>query len=192
MSKEKDDDIKILEETVSELESIYPQTYKTSNTKDDFIDNLLLDVEAYIFEEPDLLNDLQKKFLIYYEATNRNLRATIKKFKITMNTFNNWRMFEPAFEKEIDKLDKLELSDVESILMHKILEQKDTASMIFYLKSKGKKNGWSEKFTIDEIDLEIERKKMELELLKEKVELVRQAKESHDYTFNFDILKPEE
>lgn len=119
----------------------------------------------------------RKNFIEAFKKTFGNISLTCKKMQIEVKTYYNWREKFPDFKEECDRIREHEVLDVvESKLMQKIIEG-DTTSIIFFLKTRGKKRGYSERFeltgangkdliderTEDEIKAEIEKIQKECE-----------------------------
>ena len=63
-------------------------------------------------------------------------------------TFYKWCKEDPEFKDQVDDIDNMALDFAESQL-HKQIRENNTAATIFFLKTKGKKRGYTEKTTIE-------------------------------------------
>lgn len=95
-----------------------------------------------------LTNEFVKKVADVYAKKMCNTSSTALAFNVNRNTIYNWR-------NSSKKLDEL-MSDAEEALLDfaesKLLEfinDGDVASLIFLLKTKGKKRGYSEKMEVE-------------------------------------------
>ena len=63
---------------------------------------------------------------------------------MTRQSYYNWMENDPAFAEEVEAIRQEQIDTVESALLNKI-EGGDTTAVIFYLKTKGKERGYSER-----------------------------------------------
>lgn len=91
-----------------------------------------------------------ERFASAFQATFGNITQACIAADISMATYYKWRQEYPDFRELLDgmQIDELFVDWVESKLVSKI-RAGDTASIIFALKTKGRKRGWEEKLTID-------------------------------------------
>ena len=79
-----------------------------------------------------------------------------KSVEVGRSTFYKWLNEDEAFKKAVDDIENIALDEVESELFKQIKGGNTTAT-IFYLKTKGKKRGYTERNEIevikDEVDL---------------------------------------
>jgi len=98
----------------------------------------------------------KEEFLKYYEQFNCNIRATCKKIGIDRTTFYKWRKRDKKFDMMVKEIEEGVIDFVESALIEKI-NQKDLGAIIFFLKTKGKHRGWSEKENSVNVNIESKR-----------------------------------
>lgn len=91
-----------------------------------------------------------ERFMAAYQATFGNVSQACIAADISLSTYYAWRQSYPEFKEMIDgmKVEDVFVDWVESKLVSKI-KAGDTASIIFALKTKGRKRGWEEKVTVD-------------------------------------------
>lgn len=82
--------------------------------------------------------------------------------KIHRSTYYEWLKSDPEFAQAVEAVNDRQIDLVESKLLERIKEG-DTTATIFYLKTKGKKRGWSEKLEIEAKISPFERLMMETE-----------------------------
>ena len=63
---------------------------------------------------------------------------------MTRQSYYNWMENDLAFAEEVEAIRQEQIDTVESALLNKI-EDGDTTAVIFYLKTKGKERGYSER-----------------------------------------------
>jgi hypothetical protein len=93
--------------------------------------------------------DTHKKAMI--EALNKSLgvvTVACKEVGISRQTHYEWYKEDEAYRKSVDDVADVALDFAESML-HKQIQDKDTAATIFYLKTKGKKRGYIERQEIE-------------------------------------------
>jgi len=71
-----------------------------------------------------------------------------KKVGISRETHYRWYNSDKKYKEAVDDLSDVTLDFAESML-HKQMQEKDTAATIFYLKCRGKKRGYVERSEID-------------------------------------------
>lgn len=90
------------------------------------------------------MSDKKEKFLVAL-AKHRGIVATAcEASDVQRSEYYTWRDTDPAFRRRADEVIEMQVDFVESKLLRKI-EDGDTTAIIFYLKTKGKKRGYSEK-----------------------------------------------
>lgn len=95
-------------------------------------------------------NDKKKEALI--QALEQNLGIVTnacRSVKISRETFYQWCKKDAIFKSKVDSINDIVIDFVETNFYRKIRDEQDTAAMIFFLKSKGKKRGWNEKSHIE-------------------------------------------
>lgn len=85
----------------------------------------------------------KKKFIEAYEQAMCNITSACKVAGISRETYYNWRERDRDFEKKLIYAEESVLDFAETMLVKNIREGKET-SLIFYLKTKGKKRGYIE------------------------------------------------
>jgi len=93
---------------------------------------------------------LKKEILETLEETYGIISTACTKAKISRRTFYNYISRDKTFAEQIHEIRERNIDVVEDKLFQKILNG-DTASIIFYLKCKGKHRGWSEKQQVEHI-----------------------------------------
>ena len=94
--------------------------------------------------QPDT-SDTKKKAWI--QAMEKNLgivTQTAKAVGIHRSTYYEWRKQDPDFAERCDEVQNIALDFVEGKLLKRIQDE-DTASILFYLKTKGKHRGYVER-----------------------------------------------
>ena len=92
--------------------------------------------------------DLATLFNEVFEIKGGNIDASCKAFGISRQTFYNWKSDDEKFAKRISDVQEGLIDFVESKLMENIKDN-DTTSTIFYLKTKGKSRGYTERQEIE-------------------------------------------
>ena len=90
-------------------------------------------------------SDTKKKAWI--QAMEKNLgivTQTAKAVGIHRSTYYEWRKQDPDFAERCDEVQNIALDFVEGKLLKRIQDE-DTASILFYLKTKGKHRGYVER-----------------------------------------------
>jgi hypothetical protein len=93
----------------------------------------------------------QKKYNEIVEALKNNLgniTLACKAVRLNRTSFYEWYNEDPEFKKMVDGVDDFTLDFVENQLLKKIKEG-DRASILFYMKYKGRKRGYTESITTD-------------------------------------------
>lgn len=99
------------------------------------------------------LSDKQKEFLEVFPKTFFNITRTCKLILVGRKTFYRWKKESKVFRDELESVREGIYDDVESVLFHKIFVDRDTTSLIFFMKTKMKHRGYSEKLDI-KVDLQ--------------------------------------
>jgi hypothetical protein len=96
--------------------------------------------------------DVQKKAML--EALKKSLGIVAhacESVGIARKTHYEWLDSDPAYRAAVDDIGELQVDFVESALMKRIKEG-DTTGIIFYMKTKGRKRGYSERI-INEVQI---------------------------------------
>ena len=83
---------------------------------------------------------------IFLEALKKNLfvvTAACEQTGIGRTTYYDWMREDPEFRKKVEEVGEIQIDFVETQLLKKIKEG-DGQSIIFYLKTKGRKKGYVE------------------------------------------------
>lgn len=86
----------------------------------------------------------KKEFIKAYMLSRGIISAACMQISISRDTFYRWIKEDDAFRREVEGIDIMQQEFVESKLLAKI-DAGDTTAIIFYLKTKGKNLGYSEK-----------------------------------------------
>lgn len=89
----------------------------------------------------------KKAFLVAFEKNYGIITRTCKEVGITRETFYKWKKEDPAFAQAIEEQDEKTTDFVESQL-HKKIEEGSERSILFYMKYKGRKRGYTESLDI--------------------------------------------
>ena len=93
-------------------------------------------------------NEHKKKALIEaLEASLGVVSSACRAAEVGRTTYYLWRKEDPEFAKTCDEIENIALDFVESQLFKQI-KNENTAATIFYLKTKGKNRGYSERTEI--------------------------------------------
>jgi len=115
------------------------------------------------------------------EETSGIIAFACKKAKVSRMTFYRWCKEDKEFKEQADDIQELQVDVAEAALLSKI-QQKETAAIIFYLKTKGKNRGYSERKEISGPDGgEIPVKKIDIKQLtpEERKALLRVAESAN-------------
>jgi len=85
------------------------------------------------------------------EALEKSLgvvTSACKKVGVGRTTYYDWYNNDPDFKKKVDELQNVALDFAESQL-HKQISENNTTATIFYLKTKGKQRGYTDKSELD-------------------------------------------
>jgi len=94
---------------------------------------------------------LKPKKQTFIEALKKSLgviSTACKACEIDRRTYYNWLEKDSLFKSEIENIDEYVLDFVESKLFQNI-NSGNTAEILFYLKTKGKKRGYIERYEVD-------------------------------------------
>ena len=92
----------------------------------------------------------QNRFLDALRATFGNVTAACSATGTARATFYLWKSKSPAFSDAVADVEESNLDKAESALLG-LIEAGNVASIIFYLKTKGKKRGYTEKIDLDAV-----------------------------------------
>ena len=106
----------------------------------------------------------RERFLEALKATNGNITRACQIVKISRLTYYNWLEKFPDFAKECDMLIDEKIDVVEDALFANI-QDGDTASIIFFLKTIGRRRGYIERPKEQESDQKIDQLLSTLTLL---------------------------
>lgn len=90
--------------------------------------------------------DLEKRKEIFLKALEKSLgvvREACKVAGINRRSFYDYKKADPKFAQRVDDIDEIAIDFAESQLFQNIRDGKE-ASLIFFLKHKGKKRGYDE------------------------------------------------
>lgn len=87
---------------------------------------------------------LKEKILELYEASGCNVSSVCKRVGIARKTFYEWKKEDKEFTSKLEEIEDGLIDYVETALMKQIKEGQLTA-IIFYLKTKGKDRGYTER-----------------------------------------------
>jgi len=104
------------------------------------------------------MNEKQLKFLEVLKSNLGLIASACLKFGISRQTYYNWYNSNKEFAEECENIIELNIDIAESALYDKI-QNGDLTAIIFYLKTKGRGRGYSEK---QEIEIKQRNTKFEL------------------------------
>lgn len=104
----------------------------------------------------------KSKLLEALTASLGNISEATQALGINRRTYYDWIKDDPDFAQQVDHLAEAQIDFVESQLFSRVRDG-DTTAIIFYLKTKGKKRGYSEKLEIEAKISPFERLMMETE-----------------------------
>ena len=93
-------------------------------------------------------SDKKEKFLKALKLNLGNITEACKATNIGRRTYYNWIDDDVVFEEECNNVEESLLDLAENRLLEKI-DKYDTTSIIFFLKTKGRKRGYQEKQEIE-------------------------------------------
>ena len=94
------------------------------------------------------------RFIENLKKSGGIITTACERTKISNTTYYRWYREDKTFAEKVDAVNEEQIDHVESKLME-LIESGDTTSTIFYLKTKGKKRGWSEKILPTEVQTPI-------------------------------------
>jgi hypothetical protein len=89
-------------------------------------------------------SDRKKAMLLALEATLGVVTPACKKAGIERTAHYRWLKKDESYQKQVEDIGEIALDFAESQLLSNI-KDRDTASILFYLKTRGKKRGYVEK-----------------------------------------------
>lgn len=95
---------------------------------------------------------LTKKQEAFLAALSDNLGIVSKAAHacgLHRNNHANWIKSSPDYKNQAEAIEQDCIDVVENALMDKIVEDRDTTAIIFYLKTKGKQRGYVEKQSVE-------------------------------------------
>lgn len=90
------------------------------------------------------MEDKKQKFLEALMQGYGIIAVACEAVGISRSTYYRWYNSDPGFKEEVDEIAETQTDFVESKLMQ-LINANDTTAIIFYLKTKGKKRGYSDK-----------------------------------------------
>lgn len=90
------------------------------------------------------MEDKKQKFLEALMQGYGIIAVACEAVGISRSTYNRWYNSDPGFKEKVDEIAETQTDFVESKLMQ-LINANDTTAIIFYLKIKGKKRGYSDK-----------------------------------------------
>lgn len=90
------------------------------------------------------MEDRKKKLIAELEFTLGIVAAACKRAEVPRRTFYNWYETDAEFRAAVDEIVETQTDYVEGQLLQ-LIKAGDTTATIFYLKTKGKKRGWTDK-----------------------------------------------
>ena len=98
------------------------------------------------------LSDKKKKFLKQLSKNLGNVTETCKELKVGRRTYYNWKESDELFKEECDNVPEELLDLAEHSLLSEIQDKttkNHITAVIFFLKTKGKKRGYSESMQLE-------------------------------------------
>lgn len=92
----------------------------------------------------------KEDFITALNQTGANISEACAKTGVPRSTFYLWRNMDDEFNQAVEDIGEAEIDFVESCLK-KNIRAGDTTAQIFYLKTRGKKRGWSEKLQLQPV-----------------------------------------
>ena len=89
----------------------------------------------------------KRAVLAALESSLGVVTSACKKAEVSRTHFYNWMKDDPEFKKKVDDIENIAFDFVESQL-YKQIQENNTTATIFYLKTKGKNRGYSERTEI--------------------------------------------
>ena len=94
--------------------------------------------------KPDTSDTIKKAWVQAMEKNLGIVTQTAKAVGIHRSTYYEWRKQDPEFAERCDEVQNIALDFVEGKLLKRIQDE-DTASILFYLKTTGKHRGYVER-----------------------------------------------
>lgn len=93
----------------------------------------------------------KEKLLEYLRETSGIVAYACEKAGVSRVTYYNWYKEDPVFAAKADDIQEIQIDFAEASLLKKI-KNEDTTAIIFYLKTKGKDRGYTERKEVSGID----------------------------------------
>lgn len=93
--------------------------------------------------EEDVQKD-KERLLVSLKECSGIVTFACEKVGLSRQTFYRWCRDDPEFKERVDAINELQIDVAEASLLKKI-QNGDTTAIIFYLKTKGKDRGYSER-----------------------------------------------
>lgn len=90
------------------------------------------------------VEDKKALFLKAFEQSRGIIAPACRAISMTRQIYYKWLEDDPSFAEAVEAIRQEQIDTVESALLNKI-EDGDTTAVIFYLKTKGKERGYSER-----------------------------------------------
>lgn len=91
---------------------------------------------------------LKKAFIEAYRKHWGVISHASREVGIDRSTFANWKKSDPEFKAAIEDVEFEQIDNAEAALFD-LIKQRDVASTIFYLKTKGRHRGYTEKIGLE-------------------------------------------
>lgn len=139
------------------------------------------------------MEEKKQKFLEALAQGYGIIATACEAIGIGRSTYYRWYNADPEFREKVDEITETQVDFVESKLMQSI-NANDTTAIIFYLKTKGKKRGYSDKAqpktadplpvsqTLPEPSIEEDKKKIAAKIKSKKAYIVKLLKKQGKYT----------
>jgi hypothetical protein len=95
------------------------------------------------------MDTLKKRLLTALQESKGNVFIACINANVSRSTFYNYFNQDKEFKQQVNEINESAIDHVESKLMQKI-DEGETTAIIFYLKTKGRKRGYSEKIEVQE------------------------------------------
>ena len=93
---------------------------------------------------------IKKGMLIALEKSLGVVTTACKNVNVARSTHYEWMLNDNDYRKQVDSIQDIAIDFAESQL-HKQINEGNTPATIFYLKTKGKKRGYIERFQMEDI-----------------------------------------
>lgn len=90
----------------------------------------------------------KERFLKHFETSKGVISIACKKSRISRQTYYNWIKQDNDFKEKVHDISEEQIDYVESKLIENI-EKNDTTAIIFYLKTKAKERGYTDKTQVE-------------------------------------------